>query len=64
MDMNPFGIGPAGATFLTCFVCGTILGCVSAVCYTTWLCVKEICGAVKEMWQDIRDVFKGMNGPS
>lgn len=54
--MNPFGIGPAGAIFLTCFIATIVALCVSIMSHTTITVTRDICTTVVSVWHVIQDI--------
>lgn len=55
--LNPFGIGPVGAIFTTCFVAVIVFLCVMAVGNAVSTNIKTICDTVKYVWDDLKIVL-------
>jgi len=51
--MNPFGIGPFGALFLTCFITVAVCLCVALALKSTEDNIRRICDTVVLVWEQI-----------
>lgn len=61
IELNPFGIGPAGAIFLTVAVCLTVIAVSGIWCYTTWRCIRTICVCIDTVWKEIDILARDLN---
>lgn len=60
--MNPFGIGPAGAIFLTMFIAAVVFGCVWLVMETTVRVTSIICNTIITVWYRIESIVNDIMG--
>lgn len=54
--MNPFGIGPFGACFLTVFITLAVGCCVWMMTEATCKVTNRICETVEDMWATIENI--------